>query len=482
MSTAPQLLAIAVRREEIKSLARQYDMNQAVKRLMDYARDFSNDRVHQNAAVAISFNYNRTRDKERRGTESAEAVDTLYAKLLERMLWLTDEIYECSVPGQRLSGKTKRDSPLRLVLEPSDEDAEALRELKELDIQPSGEKEKKQPDIVTSFEDARLRFKKRWSKSEVDDADRVAFRCQNLSKRYGRNQQPLVLSDISIELRPGEITGVVGVNGVGKTTLLRIIAGELQRTGGDISYALLSPGRLDWQAIRHQIGYVEQLPRRWYGPLRDNLHFHAASHGVKGRENEAEVDFIIQRLGLDAYRDSTWTEISGGYKTRFELAKALVGGPSLLILDEPLAPLDVISQQVFLRDLRDLANSALHPLPIILSSQHLYEIESIADQLLFLDEGKPLFYGPPADVGADRLLNMFEVSAELTLQELMEHLHGLKGLHVEQVGMSFIVQVARSVSADAVLGRIFDGKHAVKYFRDISQSTRMLFETIRGRR
>ena len=82
--------------------------------------------------------------------------------------------------------------------------------------------------------------------------------------------------------------------------------------------------------------------------LVDNLHFAAAIHGIRGKENEDEVDFIIWRLGLDKYRNATWNEISGGFKMRFSLGRALVYNPRLLILDEPLANLDVNTQLLFL--------------------------------------------------------------------------------------------------------------------------------------
>ena len=95
----------------------------------------------------------------------------------------------------------------------------------------------------------------------------VVFRCTNIGKTFVSTASRLALSDISIELRTNQIVGLVGVNGVGKTTLLRIIAGEIAPSRGDLSYPLLHTGPHNWKQIRQQIAYVPQLPKPWYGPL-----------------------------------------------------------------------------------------------------------------------------------------------------------------------------------------------------------------------
>ena len=91
--------------------------------------------------------------------------------------------------------------------------------------------------------------------------------------------------------------------------------------------------------------------------LRSNLHYEAAIHGVGRADNEREVDFIVERLGFRGELDKEWHELSGGFRLRFALARALVWKPKLLILDEPLANLDFITQQIVLNDLRHLTDS-----------------------------------------------------------------------------------------------------------------------------
>jgi len=161
---------------------------------------------------------------------------------------------------------------------------------------------------------------------------------------------------------------------------------------------------------------------------------------------------------------------------RFELAKALIGRPKLLILDEPLAPLDINTQQVFLQDLRDIANSSLAPLPIILSSQHIYEVEAIADWILFLDNGKVVFSGALDKLYQERQESTYEITSPAEKAMLLEHLEPLGVIDIEHTGLTYIVSVPPEITSRRVLDCLFKANVEVKYFRDISSSSRKLFK------
>ncbi len=137
--------------------------------------------------------------------------------------------------------------------------------------------------------------------------------------------------------------GIVGENGNGKTTLLRCMAGQLALDSGVLNFTRLE--KPDHYGIKHQLAFIPQRIPRWFGLLKDNLHFSAAISGVKGEENNVMVDFMLERLDLTPYAHLTWNQISSGYRTRFEIARILLLKPKLLILDEPLANLDINAQQ-----------------------------------------------------------------------------------------------------------------------------------------
>ena len=260
-----------------------------------------------------------------------------------------------------------------------------------------------------------------------------------------------------------------------KTTLLRIVAGELSVSGGKVSYPWFPVQTGDWYQIKQQIAFIPQHLTPWQGYLKQNLHFAAAIHGIKGRQNETLVEFVIHRLGLTKYEDSLWSEISSGFKLRFELARALVRRPHLLIIDEPLANLDINTQEIFLQDLRYLADSVHHPMAILLSSQHLHELEAIADNIIFIKNGEALYNGSMKEFGQDRQENIFELSSTAEKTLIREALSGLEGVTIEDRGTNHIIRTPLSLEANVVLGALVQGQVPIGYFRDISTSTLKLF-------
>lgn len=304
------------------------------------------------------------------------------------------------------------------------------------------------------------------------------FEGTGITKVYKRRNGGFTLPPLDVTLRRGEITGIVGANGNGKTTLLRIIAGDLAASGGDLRYPGLRVPSTDWYRIKQQIGYIPQQLAPWSGMLKDNLHFTAAIHGMLGQANEDLVEFVIHRLGLSQYQDAGWGQISGGYRLRFELARALVHQPELLIIDEPLANLDINAQQIFLQDLRFLADSERHPVAILLSSQHLHELESISDNLIFIKNGEALFNGRRADFARDRDRNLFECGTPLTLAELTARLGHLTGIDIRPAGPVLVISAPVALDAQAVLAELVRAQVPVRYFRDISDSTVRLFRDL----
>jgi ABC-type multidrug transport system ATPase subunit len=446
------------------------DVNHAIKRLMDYSREFSSDRDVQNESVTLSARFNMLRrDKRRLGT--SDETDRRDNELISSVLALADQIHDDFLKRTGVLGTRSDASVRQLALVPPPAPPAPAADNEELAAVAG-------PQPASQWEQSRTRFleHRRSDPSAPLDASAAVYRCRGLRKQY-RGSTGFLLRDLNLDLLPGQITGLVGVNGSGKTTLLQIVAGVLSSTAGEVAYPAISGGRLDWARIRNAIGCVQQQPAKWYGRLADNLHLTAASHGLTGRANEDEVEFVLYRLGLDEYRHSTWSEISGGYKMRFELARALVKQPALLVLDEPLAPLDIVTQQLFLQDLRDLADSKRRPLPVIVSSQHLYEIETVADTLLFLEDGKALFHGRLDDVGKDADENLFEVTCVGSRSHVEVALGSFDGFGLDVFGKVFVVRVSKTVSAAELLRALLSHGVEIRHFRDISHSTRRLFET-----
>lgn len=287
------------------------------------------------------------------------------------------------------------------------------------------------------------------------------------------------MQDIDAEFRLGEITGVVGENGNGKTTLFRMISGELAADNGSISYPYLQSqfGIVsgDWAGIKQRIAFIPQHLEKWYGSVRDNLHYELALHGIKGEMNEEEVEYIIYRLGLEEHQNKKWSQLSGGYRLRFALARALVWKPVFLVIDEPLANLDIKAQLVILNDLRDLANSYRYPLSVVVSSQHLHEIEHVSDNIIFMKQGEVIYNGKTDELGEGREENTFEFATELTLEEVERSLGGFEYYQLEHTGLAYVIHTPLHITQMEVMQKFIAADIEVSYFRDISKSTKKLF-------
>src|SRR5690606_29231484 len=123
-------------------------------------------------------------------------------------------------------------------------------------------------------------------------------------------------------------------------------------------------------------------------------------------------------------RNHQWSELSSGYKMRFELARTFLRKPKILLLDEPLANLDVLAQQLILEDLKNLSQSISNPLGIVLSSQQLFEVEKVSDKILFLKNGAPIYLAE-ANEESKELMTILEIDMEIersALTEILAHL------------------------------------------------------------
>ncbi|MGC3945747.1 MAG: ABC transporter ATP-binding protein [Chryseolinea sp.] len=302
----------------------------------------------------------------------------------------------------------------------------------------------------------------------------VVFDAKGINKSYGHRR--FKLHDINVTLRLGEITGVVGENGNGKTTLLKIIAGELL-CDGNVSYPMISPA-LNWNLIKKSIAYIPQdfNPLSSLVTLRQHLHFTAAVKGIRGRDNVQIVDYIINRFNLKAYENLRWHEISGGYRLRFELARQLIWSPKLMILDEPLANLDIKAQTVVLTDLRNLVSSVSRSMALIISSQNLYEIEKISDNIIFIKDGKAQYNGAVGNIGLNLGYRCFELDTDCSVLEVQKILSDLNIRDIKQNGPYTLLSAEKEVTGNRILAAFIDAKVPIYLFREITNSTRLFFE------
>jgi len=299
------------------------------------------------------------------------------------------------------------------------------------------------------------------------------LRVDGLQKKY--NNSPFQLGPISFSISEGQITGLVGENGNGKTSLLRLLCGELEPTRGNIEYKFPYKNEYD---LRTRLIYIPQRTKDWHGSLLSNLMFTASSYGIRGEENELLVELVIARMGLRKFRSYSWKNLSSGYKMRFELARMLLRKPKLLLIDEPLANLDILAQQVVLDDFRNIAKSLFRPLGIVLSSQQLYEVEKTSDRVIFLKNGKPNTENQISREGGqpeDTVKFIVEFESSWNHEQLREAFSVLDMEKMYLEGGNYIAIFTQNVAIENFLQVVIDHSIPLNYFRNISNSTRRFF-------
>jgi zinc/manganese transport system ATP-binding protein len=217
----------------------------------------------------------------------------------------------------------------------------------------------------------------------------------NIGVRLGGRQ---VLSDVTFSLRRGEFTGVIGPNGAGKTTLLRVILGLLEPSGGRV----LIDGEPVNSKNKAAIGYVPQklvidpdMPLRARDVVALGIDGHRLGFAFPSRQRREMIEAALEDVGAARYANARVGELSGGEQQRVLIAHALISRPKLLLLDEPLANLDISSEQEIVAVLGRLARE--QKIAVLLSAHDMNPLLGVMDRIVYVANGR-VATGPTDEV------------------------------------------------------------------------------------
>lgn len=216
-----------------------------------------------------------------------------------------------------------------------------------------------------------------------------------LTKSYGEVK---ALNGVNVSIKKGEFFGLLGPNGAGKTTTINILTGLVFRENG--STKVFGKDTIKYfRYTRSKIGIAAQeFSVDWFFTIEKLLFFQAGYYGIKPKDAKPMVDSLLDRLGLSGKRNSRLRQLSGGMKRRFQIAKALVHDPEILILDEPTAGVDVELRRdlwKYLQDLHSLGKT------ILLTTHYIEEAELLCENVAIIDNGKILKEGSPKQLTRD---------------------------------------------------------------------------------
>jgi ABC-2 type transport system ATP-binding protein len=206
---------------------------------------------------------------------------------------------------------------------------------------------------------------------------------EGLWKRYGRHP---AVADVSFEVNDREVLGLLGPNGSGKTTILRILTGYLRPTAGTIRVGGVDIVENGHEA-RKRIGYVqEHAPLYGHMRVREFLAFMGQLRGMPDALLQRRIDDACERLALHSVGDAVIGRLSHGYRKRVSIAQAILHAPQLLVLDEPTNGLD--PRQII--ELRGLLEALARDCAVLVTSHILAEMERVADRVAILLDGRLL--------------------------------------------------------------------------------------------
>ncbi|MDA8100228.1 MAG: ABC transporter ATP-binding protein [Nitrospiraceae bacterium] len=298
--------------------------------------------------------------------------------------------------------------------------------------------------------------------------DTLAIETTGLQKTFNAT---VAVSELNLAIRRGELYGLVGPDGAGKTTTMRLLTGIMTPTAGEArvaGYSVLT----DAERIKERIGYMSQR----FGLYEDltvmeNILFYADIYEVPRREREPRIERLLGFSNLTPFGDRLAGKLSGGMKQKLGLACALIHTPEILFLDEPTNGVDPVSRRDFWRILYDLLREGV---TIFLSTSYLDEAERCG-RIGLMHKGKVIIEDQPQNVRASLALPMLEVWTD-DVRTAGERVRTVRGVStVSMYGDRLHIGLAGKDDAAAVLGALEQAGIPVRDHRDILPSLEDVF-------
>ncbi len=222
--------------------------------------------------------------------------------------------------------------------------------------------------------------------------------------------EKVAVQDISFDIEEGEFVGFLGPNGAGKTTTLKMLAGLLYPTSGQVSALGFTPWERDDRYRRQFALLLGQKNQLWWDlPAQESLELNARIYGIEHERFQRTVKEMSELLDVDDKLNVMVRELSLGERMKMELIASLLHEPKLLFLDEPTIGLDVVSQKKVREFLK--AHNQRRKTTIILTSHYMADIEALCERVLIIDHGKLFFDGR-----LNEIVDRFADFKQLTLQ------------------------------------------------------------------
>lgn len=214
---------------------------------------------------------------------------------------------------------------------------------------------------------------------------------RDLTKKFG---SLIAVNNLNLEVPRGKIFGILGPNGCGKSTTMRMLCGVIRPTSGTgevLGYDIMK----DSEAIKQNTGYMSQKFSLYQDlTVEENMQFYAGIYSLSNKEARKRMEKLKEMTNLRGKERALVSSLSGGWKQRVALACALIHNPKLLVLDEPTAGVDPVSRRIFWKIIHRLADEGV---TVLVTTHYMDEAET-CHNTAFLFSGRLLAYGPPGNL------------------------------------------------------------------------------------
>ena len=277
------------------------------------------------------------------------------------------------------------------------------------------------------------------------------LKVENVTKFYGEVR---AVHNLSFEIKEGEIFGLLGVNGSGKTTTFRMIMGLLDKTAGKIT--------LDDKVINYdvtdKIGFLtEERSLLTKLTVLEQALFYGNLKGMNDEEIEKKLDVYLEKFNISEYKNRKIKELSKGNQQKVQFIISILNNPKLLILDEPFAGLDPINIEMFKKEILEFKKKGTI---IIFSSHRMDHVEYFCDSLVILVKGEEVLKGKLSKIKKDYRKKNVRIIGDVDKEELLD----TKGvLNVEKVGNEYIVKIEDDLYVDTLFKYVSKCKNVSKF-------------------
>ena len=279
----------------------------------------------------------------------------------------------------------------------------------------------------------------------------MGLKVQNVSKTFGKK---LAVDNISFEMNKPGVFGLLGTNGAGKSTTIRMILGIIKKDKGNITW-----NEKEVERKYVNFGYLPE-ERGIYPKIKiyDQLMYLAKLKGMKKKEAEESMNFWLKRLEVEEYKNMTAEKLSKGNQQKIQFIISILHNPELIILDEPFSGLDPVNTEMLREVILELVEKGKY---IVMSSHQMTSIEEFCKDIVIINKGKTVLKGNLQEIKNSYKANRLEIDSE---RDISKEIEKLNMQIIKQVDRNYEISIDNEEKAYTLMKNLVNNNYKINKF------------------